>query len=328
MAWIAAVASLAGGALASNSGGGGFQPSRNNAVTSATGDLLGISLPEAIAARTNAINQGTGLQVAGIQNGLNVANGFFGQANGTIGAGVNQGLGFLSQGANDALGFLNPLVQVGDAATGVLADIARDANDPNHFNFDENDPAFQFIVNQGNRAINAGGNARGLLNSGGRLRELAEFGQDRANIFRGDEIRNRVNILNARQSAVNPLFNAGVNARNNSSGISNALGQNSSNLVFNGANSISNNLVQQAGLNFGGLSSIGEVQANGLLNAGNSTIDGLLNQINGFNNLSGVQNGVAAQNLQIGQLNAQRDAQTAQAIGTILGALAGSGGSS
>lgn len=51
------------------------------------------------------------------------------------------------------------------------------APDPNQL---LNDPAYQFRLNQGNKALNASAAARGVLHTGGTLQDIVGYGQDYA----------------------------------------------------------------------------------------------------------------------------------------------------
>lgn len=58
------------------------------------------------------------------------------------------------------------------ALTGLQGDFMKDW---------QKDPAYQFQLNEGNKAINAAASARGLGNSGATLKALTKYGQDYAN---------------------------------------------------------------------------------------------------------------------------------------------------
>jgi len=332
-----------GGAILGDSlsGDSGSQIARTTAETEAIGRILGEFVPGAIGAQAEAFNNGGQLQVDAILAGLNGALGasgaLFGEANNVlanvIGSGVERGLGLLGNNANAAIGRLNPLAGLTQTSPALLQSFIDEAGRNDFLKVNENDPGFQFQLQRGNDAINAGANARGLLNSGGRLRELSEFNQGLANTFRNNELANQRAAFQTRLAPSSQLFNAqfgaGINAVGNQAGIQNGLGVNSSNLVFNGAsqigNGISNNLVNQAGIEsglFAGLlPAIGTAENNALIGAANSTLNGLFNQAGGFTNLVGAQNGVQAGNLGLQQFTNQNIANTAQGIGNILGGI-------
>ena len=310
MAWISAVAGLAGSLLSGDSGSStGIS---RTPETDAAGMLIGEQLPQAIGARTNAINVGTNLEVGRLLESLGFLQGQFGTADAALRENAGLSLDSLRSGANNALAFQRPLIDAGGTGINLLEELAQNVTNGTFFN--ENDPAFKFQVRQGNNAINGGANAAGLLNSGGRTRELAKFNQDYASTFKTQELNNRL-------ATINPLANIGVGALNRSSDISNNLGVNSSN-VFNqlGAN-LSNNATNLgvAGSNI--LGQIGNVENQGLVNAGESTFQGLLAQINAFNSLTNAQTGVAANSIQSDRINAAQRAANAQAIGQALGAI-------
>lgn len=68
---------------------------------------------------------------------------------------------------------MEPWRQAGSAAlTSLQGDFMKDW---------QKDPAYQFQLNEGNKAINAAASARGLGNSGATLKALTKYGQDYAN---------------------------------------------------------------------------------------------------------------------------------------------------
>jgi hypothetical protein len=73
------------------------------------------------------------------------------------------------------------------------------------------DPGYQFRLNEGNKAINAGAAARGLGNSGATLKALAKYGQD----FATNEYGNAYNRQYGRLSQL-AGFGQSANAANNS----------------------------------------------------------------------------------------------------------------
>ena len=106
-------------------------------------------------------------------NNLNAAGG------NAIGA-VNNATGAANASLSDMLagqvGAINPYLQAGNTG---LMNIASMASGPGFsFNYDDykNDPAFQFQMEQGQRAIQNSGAARGLGSSGSVLKELTNFG--------------------------------------------------------------------------------------------------------------------------------------------------------
>lgn len=321
MSWGAVISGVAGvaGAALSDSGGGGGSRSGESARTGQIDNLLNNNLQTLIGGRTNAINQATQLQVDALRNSLAPLLGGISQASGIRSRGFGAARGEITQGNQNAQEFLAPVINSGANANNILTQIAAQANDPSFFQFDENDPGFQFLVRRGNEAINAGANARGLLNDGGRLRELSEFNQDRANTFRGDEIRNRANILNARLATVAPQFTAGVNARNQSSGLANQLGQALSGLTLQQSSAAASGAEAAGREQSGILRQIANVQSRGLLNAADSDLQGLLTTINGLSSLEGVTRGNAAADLQARRFDQQTDAANSQAIGQLAG---------
>ena len=319
MGWGNVIAAGAGLLASESSGGSSGPPSGENARTGQINDIIGNNLQTVLSGRTNAINQATQIQVDALRNSLGPLLGGISRAGGILRNGFGTARGEITEGNQNAQNILAPIIASGDQANNILTQIASEANDPSFFQFDENDPGFQFLVRRGNEAINAGANARGLLNDGGRLRELAQFNQDRANTFRGDEIRNRANILNARLATVAPKFTAGINARGQSSQLANLLGQQLSGLTIDQTRAAAGNARAAGSAQSGILRQIANVQSRGLLNAADSELDGVLTTINALSGLEGVTRGNSALNLQASNIARQQAAQDAAAVGQFAG---------
>lgn len=321
MSWgavISGVAGVAGSAIANSGGGSGGGPVET-AHTEHIGSLLNDNLQSLIAARTGAITDGTQLRINALQNSLAPQSAGIGRAGGLLSNGFGTARNEIQQGNANAQAFLNPLIERGDAANTALNGIVSDANNPNFFDVDSNDPGLRFIQEQGARAVDAGANATGLLNSGGRLKELQALGQDRSNIFQNDQINNRLNILNTRLNSVSPQFQAGVNARNTSAGLADQLGGQLSGLTLQRASQLASNARAGGSAQASALRQIGNLQASGLLNAAESNLNGLLTTINGNQNLEQLRRGIGSDQLQARSYQNAQNSQNAQAIGSLLG---------
>lgn len=90
-------------------------------------------------------------------------------ATGRAGAGVTQA-------ATTANGYLNPYMTAGGDALTKLGDLA---NAPG-FTFSQDDPSYQWRLQQGQEALEASGAARGIRTSGGMLKELTNYAQGAA----------------------------------------------------------------------------------------------------------------------------------------------------
>lgn len=77
----------------------------------------------------------------------------------------------------------------------------------------QQDPGYQFRLDQGNKAINAAAAARGMANSGRTLKELTEYGQN----FATNEYNNVYNRQYNRLSAL-AGFGQNANAQNSANG--------------------------------------------------------------------------------------------------------------
>jgi len=131
----------------------------------------------------------------------------------------------------------------------------------------QNDPSYAFRMQQGVRALDNSGAARGMSNSGAQLKALTRYGQDYAsteygnayNRAQGTFNQNLQNTLNPLQSlagqaqtSASVLGNAGTNFANqsaaNSSGLANSLGAASiaqGNALSNGLTGATNNYNSQ-----------------------------------------------------------------------------------
>ena len=118
---------------------------------------------------------------------------------------------------------LNPWAQTGTKSMTSLAN-----ND--FMNNWQQDPGYQFRLDEGNKAINAAASARGLGNSGATMKALARYGQDYAT-GEYDKVYNRnynrlSQLAGFGQDATNSMVNASANygnsVANNYMGLGNA----------------------------------------------------------------------------------------------------------
>lgn len=118
---------------------------------------------------------------------------------------------------------LNPWAQTGTKSMTSLAN-----ND--FMNNWQQDPGYQFRLDEGNKAINAAASARGLGNSGATMKALARYGQDYAT-GEYDKVYNRnynrlSQLAGFGQDATNSMVNASANygnsVSNNYMGLGNA----------------------------------------------------------------------------------------------------------
>lgn len=119
-------------------------------------------------------------------------------------------------------------------------------------------PGYQFRFNEGQRAVESGGAAKGMLMSGGTLKDLARFGDGLASADFGDSFNRQMAIAGGGQQAVTTLGQLGgqmsANVGNTLTGIGNArasgyMGQ--ANAWINGINNVDSRLSQVASM-FGG----------------------------------------------------------------------------
>lgn len=104
-------------------------------------------------------------------------------------------------------------------------------------------PGYQFAIEQGVNAIDRAASARGLLNSGARLRELTRYGQGMANQEFGNWQNRLAALAGIGQTATGQTAALGTNAANNIAQTQMAAGNaqaaggvNATNAVLGGAN--------------------------------------------------------------------------------------------
>lgn len=137
--------------------------------------------------------------------------------------GTNQANAALDSSFNVQADLLNPWMQTGTKSMTSLAN-----ND--FMNNWQQDPGYQFRLDEGNKAINAAASARGLGNSGATMKALARYGQDYAT-GEYDKVYNRnynrlSQLAGFGQDATNSMVNASANygnsVANNYMGLGNA----------------------------------------------------------------------------------------------------------
>lgn len=118
---------------------------------------------------------------------------------------------------------LDPYVGVGNKATGALNALLYGNDNGASLSALQSSPGYQFRMNEGNRALNTGYAARGLLNSGAAQKALLEYGQD----YASGEYNNRFNQLASQQgvglSAGSALAGVSTQYGNQVAGQNNAL---------------------------------------------------------------------------------------------------------
>lgn len=156
---------------------------------------------------------------------------------------------------------------------GALSQLTTGINPNGEFNqkfqFDPNsDPSYQFRLNQGLDAINSNAAARGLLQSGGTLKALSNYGQQAASQEYGNaynrwnnDVTNRFNRLSSiaglGQTATRDVSQLGTNSTNASNELRNQ-----------GSNAAASGIIGQANAWNSGLSQLGNQLGNWWQNKG------------------------------------------------------------
>lgn len=102
----------------------------------------------------------------------------------------------------------------------------------------QQDPGYQFRMDEGLKAINAGASARGNLHSGATMKGLTRFGQDYASQEYG-------NVYNRESNRLSGLAGLGTNANQNMVNITGQYGQNQANTATGLANAQAGNIMQR-----------------------------------------------------------------------------------
>lgn len=172
-----------------------------------------------------------------------------GQANNAIGTGLGNANGVLQGVYGTEMGNLNPYLSAGQSGIGQLGQLAG------NFSFNpsdlQNDPGYQFRLNQGNQAILRNASATGGTQNGGVLKALAGYNEDMA----GQEYQNAYNralstygtnigslgmLAGFGQNANSQAITAGNNFGNVTSGNEMGAGANLANIAMQGNQYVGN----------------------------------------------------------------------------------------
>jgi len=254
----------------------------------------------------------------------NASTGYSGVANRSaddLGSLARQGAEGVRNAATGANEYLNPYVQGGGQAFQTLSQLAAAPEERFNFQFSQDDPSYQFRMNEGQKAIERSAAARGIGQTGGTMKALTRYGQDAASqeyqaAFNRAKDTFGVN-KDARQQRLNTLSGmAGIG-----SNAATASGQN----LYNAAQ-FGGNLGMQAGQTGGNWRNAAALQE------GNYGIDSQKDQAN-----IAMKYGDLARNLRLSGdeataqsilANAQVGSQMYQGLGQSLGSMLGEYGQS
>lgn len=82
--------------------------------------------------------------------------------------------------AQRGVGYLDPYMQAGGRSATTLADLVNAPEERFAFQFNQDDPSYQFRLNEGQRALEHSAAARGTLLGGGTLKAITNYGQNAA----------------------------------------------------------------------------------------------------------------------------------------------------
>jgi hypothetical protein len=145
------------------------------------------------------------------QKAIQQAKGSLAEEQGTLATANGQANDILSRGVDTTLGMYDPYVRSGQGSLTSLIDLAGD-NGPlaQKFSFGQadldNDPGYQFALQQGQQAIQKAAAARGGLFSSGTLKSLAGYTTGTANQYFNDAFSRAQSTFNTnRQSALSRI---------------------------------------------------------------------------------------------------------------------------
>jgi hypothetical protein len=104
-------------------------------------------------------------------------------------------------------------------------------------------PGYQFAFQEGQRAIDSSNAAKGLLNSGAAVREMAQFGQGLASQTYEQHVSDLMNTAQLGQNTVGLTANLATNYGGNVASLYQGLGENLSNAEVAKGNALSQGLV-------------------------------------------------------------------------------------
>jgi len=172
---------------------------------------------------------------AGVNDAFATGSNNLNAAGGTAINAVNNATGQANTTLADMLGTqtaaINPYLTAGQTG---LTNLQNIANGPGFsFNYDDykNDPAFQFQMEQGQRAIQNSGSARGLGSSGAILKELQNFGTGLAATHYGEAFNRARDTFGLNQNANLANNTALINAGTTGLGQFNAAQANAGNQI-------------------------------------------------------------------------------------------------
>jgi len=114
---------------------------------------------------------------------------------------ARQGAAGVNTAAGSANEYLNPYVQGGGKAFQTLSDIAQSPEEKFNFQFSQDDPSYQFRLQQGQQALERSAAAGGRLTGGGTLKAITRYGQDVASQEYGNAYNRALSTFGANQSS-------------------------------------------------------------------------------------------------------------------------------
>ena len=132
-------------------------------------------------------------------------------------------LGAAGRTANE---YLNPYIEGGGKAFQTLGDLAQTPEEKFNFQFSQDDPSYQFRLQQGQQALERSAAARGILQTGGTAKALARYGQDAASQEYQAAFNRALGTFGANQNTRQQRISTLAGMANVGYGASGAAGQN------------------------------------------------------------------------------------------------------
>lgn len=142
-------------------------------------------------------------------------------------------IGAAGRAANE---YLNPYIEGGGKAFTSLGELAQEPQAKFDFQFSQDDPSYQFRLQEGQKALERSAAARGILQTGGTAKALARYGQDAASQEYQSAFNRALGTFGANQSARQNRISTLAGMANVGYGASGAAGQNLIGTTQTGAN--------------------------------------------------------------------------------------------
>ena len=171
----------------------------------------------------------------------------YGQTSDALEQRARQGYEDVMGQTREANAYLNPYADTGRESLATLSQLAQSPEERFNFQFNQDDPSYQFRLGEGQKALERSAAARGTLLGGGTLKALTNYGQNAASQEYQSAFNRAKSTFDANQSARQQRLGTLSNLANLGYGASGQMGQN---LI--GGTKFGANLTQDAAQTAGG----------------------------------------------------------------------------